>query len=230
MVEQGNHNPLVGGSNPSPATNFPRSILLAAFLTVVGACAGYDPGPETFLHQFSQVKPTAQRFTHCYFSSCRSHQETFVTDQEFARIRAQFDPSPRDGVEERERIGKAIALWEEIVGARTGTWRDKGTDAVAFLSDGYQLDCLDETFNTTSYLMMMRAAGLIRFHTIRHPSSRGIISYFGVPHHAATIVDNADAQRYVVDSWFFDNGVAPVIMKVETWEKGWSPDRPGAGR
>ena len=199
-------------------------------VALLQGCDSYDPGPETFLYQFSQVKPTQERFTHCYFSSCRSRQETFVTDQEFTQVRAQFDPPPRSAVEERERIGKAIAVWEQIVGARTGTWRDKGTDAIEFLSDGYQLDCLDETFNTTSYLMMMRTAGLIRFHTIRYPSSRGIISYFGVPHHSATILDNSDAQRYVVDSWFFDNGQPPVIMKVEIWEKGWSPSRPNAGR
>jgi len=55
------------------------------------------------------------------------------------------------------------------------------------------------------------------------PSSRGFQHGFVAPHHAATVQENASARRFVVDSWFHDNGRLPVVMPVEIWEKGWYP-------
>jgi hypothetical protein len=45
-----------------------------------------------------------------------------------------------------------------------------------------------------------------------------------MPHTTAVIRDIENRQDYVVDSWFFDNGERPVIMPLEEWKSGWSPD------
>lgn len=202
------------------------ALLLPAAL--LAGCAGYEPGPETYLYQYSQLKPEPARFTHCYNATCRSAVETGVTPEEWRAIGAAFQPPPADAAAERERIARAVALWETFVGRRTGTERSRGSTHPSRPLDGFQQDCIDETFNTTSYLAMMRDAGWLRWHRLVYPSSRGFISAGSFPHHAATIEEIADGRRFVVDGWFFDNGQPPVIMPVAAWEKGWSPPRQAA--
>ena len=202
---------------------------IVALCTLLAAgCVEYDPGPETYLYNFAHyTKPTPASFVQCYNYSCRAQVRTYVTPQEFASITADFKTPSASPKEERQRIKAAIAKWETVVGERTGTWRDKGYDEGDSINADFQLDCMDEAFNTSSYLMMMNDAGLLRWHKILFPHSRGIISAFGPPHHSATIQDKQTQRLYVVDSWFFDNGVPPVIMPLEDWEKGYSPDRNG---
>lgn len=204
--------------------------LIALCALLAAGCVEYDPGPETYLYNFARItKPTPANFVECYNYSCRAQVHTFVTPEEFADITAEFKKPSTTPYEERQRIKRAIAKWETVVGQRTGTWRDKGEDESeeGDLTANFQLDCMDEAFNTTSYMMMMNEAGMIRFHKILFPHSRGFISALGPPHHSATLQDKQTQRLYVVDSWFYDNGRPPVIMPLEVWEKGWAPSRNG---
>jgi hypothetical protein len=49
--------------------------------------------------------------------------------------------------------------------------------------------------------------------------------YFPV-HYSAVIEELADgeAARFVVDSWFVDNGQPAVILPLDEWKKGAGPD------
>jgi hypothetical protein len=208
-----------------------RIVVVALGALLAAGCADYDPGPESYIYNYAHyTKPEPASFVHCYNYTCRTEVTTFVTPQEFADITAELRTPSATPLEERLRIKRAIARWEQVVGARTGTWRDKREDDPADDSEGsdFQLDCMDEAFNTSSYLMMMNDAGLLHWHKILYPHSRGVISAFGLPHHSATIQDKQTGRLYVVDSWFYDNGQPPVIMPVEVWEKGYSPRHDGA--
>lgn len=209
------------------------SLRLAAFIVLVaGLAACQDPGPDTYLYTYGRTtSPKPAQFVHCYGFTCRITVETSVTRPEMQRIGALFAQPPRTAREERQRVAQAIALWEQIVGAKTGTAADVGSETGdRRWNDEFQQDCMDETFNTTSYLMMMNEAGWIRFHSIVYPSTRGPQNGFVAPHHAATLLEKGSTRRYVVDSWFFDNGQPPVVMPVEIWEKGWYPSTHPAWR
>mgnify|MGYP006950043666 CR=1 FL=1 len=47
---------------------------------------------------------------------------------------------------------------------------------------------------------------------------------FGWPHTTAVVEEVASGERWAVDSWFHDNGVAPEILELPRWKAGWSPD------
>lgn len=53
MVEQGTHNPLVGGSNPSGPTNILSSLALSGLFFVLGNTLGFEP------MRWKRVKKTA---------------------------------------------------------------------------------------------------------------------------------------------------------------------------
>jgi hypothetical protein len=209
-----------------------RYVAFAAFALGLAGCAGQEPGPDTYLYAYGRTtSPKPDGFVHCYGFTCGTTVPAAITAAELQRIGALFATPSRHGVEERRRLAQAVALWEQIVGARTGTAADVGSETGDRMwNDRFQQDCMDETFNTTSYLMMMNQAGWIRFHTIVYPASRGIQNGFVAPHHAATLQENSSRRRFVVDSWFYDNGKPPVVMPVEIWEKGWYPSTHPAWR
>jgi hypothetical protein len=145
-----------------------------------------------------------------------------VSSQEWQLITAPLQTPASVAADERAAIAHAIALMEQTVGNKTGTSGDRGGNLAGFGTPG-QMDCIDESNNTTTYLKLLQQAGLLKFHEVRERSTRfGLFA--GMPHTTAVIRDIENRQDYVVDSWFFDNGERPVIMPLEEWKSGWSPD------
>lgn len=165
--------------------------------------------------------PVPTRFSVCYGHSCSVVVTVGVSEQGWQRVRSLFSPASPNADEERVRIGAAIALMESLVGVQTGTWRDYGGDLKGLARAG-QMDCVDEANNSTTYLRMFAADGLLAWHTVGSILKRGHILW-GVPHATAVIVDTASGEAWAVDSWFLDNGLPPYIVPYGVWYDGWRP-------
>jgi hypothetical protein len=150
----------------------------------------------------------------CYDFECATRQPVSLTDAEWQEIRRLFIPMSSSPGAERRRIRKAIALFETQVGRYTGTTADIGKNSTGNGKPG-QMDCIDESTNTTTYLALLQNAGLLRWHTVgeRIMRRRWV---FG-QHWGATIMDTTDGLRYVVDSWHLDNGKPPFIQELADW-------------
>ncbi len=134
-------------------------------------------------------------------------------------MRALFEPPPAGAAGERERIRLAVALLERLVGRHTGTDADLGENFAGLGRPG-QMDCIDESTNTTVYLRMLEKEGLLRWHTLVYRSTR----FTGLqPHSTAVIEERGSGRRYAVDSWFLDNGEPPFIVPLAQWRSGWRP-------
>lgn len=167
-----------------------------------------------------------EKFDVCWGGTCAGVVQTGLTRQEWQQVRKLFDPLPEHAEAERATIRTAIGLLERILGPKTGTAQDK---AGTFGNSAWpgQLDCNDETANTTTYLRLMLADGLIHFHRILDTTTRGGFLIFG-RHSTAAIQQTATGEKFAVDSWFFDNGHPAVIIPLETWADGWKPDNSAA--
>ena len=86
------------------------------------------------------------------------------------------------------------------------------------------MDCVDEATNTSVYLRMLENAGVLTWHTTASRMSRGIFQG-QAPHNTATMIDTQTQIRYAVDSWFYENGKAPVIINLDKWMSGWEPEQ-----
>jgi hypothetical protein len=164
--------------------------------------------------------PTWQRFSVCYDNGCRSLDQVSLTRQQWGQLRGLFIPPAGTAAEERRRIRAAIALMETFVGAATDTWRDKG-GTFNFGTSG-QMDCIDESINTSLYLTMFYKYGMLRHHRVHDRATRGWF-IFGWPHTTAVIREEAGNTLWAVDSWFLDNGKPPFILPLDIWKKGWKP-------
>ncbi len=118
----------------------------------------------------------------------------------------------------------AIAKMETDVGKKLGITDKAGMQFTAS-GDPTQMDCVDEATNTTSYLLVLKSNGLIRYHTVEGTMSKenlakGLVKLNPVqywPHWTAVLKENKSGQKYAVDSWLFDNGENPAVVKVEDW-------------
>lgn len=193
-----------------------KHALLASACLVLCACQG-----NAALYPDAAPPPGPGRFSVCHNHGCAYNDTIGLTPEEWRQVRAAFSPPATDAPQERRQIARAIGLMERLVGARTGTENDKGGTFPGAFRSG-QMDCIDEASNTTTYLRLMRADGLMRRHAVEAPATRGYF-LFGWPHTTAVVRDAATGERFAVDSWFFDNGVEPAVVPLEQWRGGWSP-------
>ncbi len=195
--------------------------LLLLVLCLLTACATGIP-----LEKYEIARATPQAFNLCHGYSCTYKTPTGFTDAEWNNIRYIFTQNAAaNDTEERARIAAAIARMEQYSGAKTGTDEDAG-EAVSLKTSTLQMDCIDETVNTTQYLTFIQEAGLLKFHEVAQPTHRGYFIDGRWPHNSAVIRDLNSKTLYVVDAFYRKNGEEPYILPRDVWLDGWSPDKP----
>lgn len=176
---------------------------------------------DRFLAKFADAEPQVSAMTICHGYGCRMTEEISLTG-EWPELTADFQTPAESPEQERERIAALIADVEVVVGEKLGTAGDISGTFTGFGQDGQQ-DCIDETANTTTILTLLENEGLLVWHDVRAPMTRGFF-VIGVPHTSAVIAETGSEQHYVIDSWFHDNGHPAEVVALETWFGGWSPE------
>ena len=199
---------------PSLLTRFLVPAILA---TLASACTRL-PEPEAYLEQKSVAAPLVSRFTVCHGYDCTFRTPVKLPPEDWRGIRANFQPPPSNAVEERRAIAAAVAKLEQLVGKRIGTASDVGGLAYIAAGNPTQQDCIDESTNTTMYMMLLMADDLLQYHAVSSPASRGVFLDGRWYHQSAVIVELATNREYVVDSWFEDNGKPPIITGLRHWQ------------
>lgn len=194
-------------------------LLMTTIFFLFGCATGIDP------NKYNPDKAAREDFKLCHGYSCTYKSETGFTDAEWGSVTALFPA--KDAVEERSKIGQAIATMERFSGVKTGTSADLPM-AVSFKENNYQLDCIDETINTTHYVGFLQQAGLLKFHEITEPTHRGYFIDGRWPHNTAVIKEKNSGALFAVDSFYRGNGEEPYIVPRQSWLAGWKP--PGANQ
>ncbi len=152
----------------------------------------------------------------CYDFGCNTRQMIALSDSEWRGVAGWFEPAPTNAAMERERIRKAVGWLEVLAGRHTPTHNDKGRNDLLPSEAPGQLDCIDESINTTAYLRLLEKEGLLRWHRVLDRAYRRAILD---QHWAGQIEEVGSGQRYVVDSWFADNGALPFVQPLDEWRK-----------
>ena len=193
------------------------AILSMGFLT---DCTRY-PAPERLLAKRGISHPDDAHFTICHGFGCTFHSEVTFSDMDWAQVMAAFDPPAREPAGERRQIGQAVAVFEQLVGRKTGTDTDKGGLTHIVGGNPTQLDCIDETTNTTTYLTLLQDRGVLRWHRAGQAASRGFFLDGRWHHETAVLLELASGTEFAIDSWFEDNGKPPLIVPLEQWQWTW---------
>jgi len=205
-----------------------RVLVLAVSAMALASCV-FTPQPNArrYLEQYDIINPHLSSFTICYGYGCRQSARVQLSAVQWGCVRDVFSPRPSDAAGERACIALAIGVMESIVGPLAGTDADIGESLQGAFRKN-QMDCEDEAVNTCTYLVMMQEDGLITYHDIYKPTMRGFM-VMGWPHVATVLKDKETGERFVVDSWFEDNGHPAYVVPYKQWKSGWRPthDRQG---
>jgi hypothetical protein len=88
------------------------------------------------------------------------------------------------------------------------------------MSDPTQLDCIDESVNTWTYMTMMERGGLFRFHEVAKLSNAGSLHN---PRNTAVLKEK-NGDYYAIDPSLVDAGVPPPVIPLTSWMTEWPPD------
>jgi hypothetical protein len=205
-----------------------ESFLLLSVVFLLGACSGQVLPREFAAAEDPELAAAVdQEATPAAFAACRGYgcglRELVGLDiAEQQALRALFEPAPADGAAERAAVSTAVALLEQSTGRALGTWADKPRTPMS-LGDPAQMDCVDESINTSTALHLLNSEGLLKWHIPAHPARRYAFLHFGV-HYTAVLEERASGQAWAVDSWFHANGVPAEVVELERWRAGWRPE------
>jgi len=167
----------------------------------------------------------------CYNYSCLSQDEVLYSDAQLRRVQDLLGDG-FSAVHERALLGIAVGWMLGWAGQQTPISADRGGN---YADDGVygRMDCIDHSTTTTRLLRLLEKRGWLRFHRVLQPALR--TNFFIFEHYSAQIEEVGEAadesapageapKRYVVDSWFFDNGQPAAVMPLENWLAGEGPD------
>lgn len=126
-----------------------------------------------------------------------------------------------DAAGERVAIQAAVKECELAAGEQTPTWQDRPRSVPRFGSVG-QLDCIAESNNTTTFLLVLRQEDLLRFHEVLRPEFRTQYLLFD-PHRTALVRERATGVVYAIDSWLGKNGEEPLVQEYGAWRRKETP-------
>jgi len=160
------------------------------------------------------VEARVQKIEICYDFSCKTREQVALSVEEWRSIIGWFYPAANTAAEEREQLRQAIGWMEVVVGQHTPTHRDKGLNLEKNPEFPGQLDCIDESLNITTYMQLFHEQGHLRRHRVVDRAYRKA----GFDAHWAGQIEQIDTgERFVIDSWFQDNGMLPYISPSSDW-------------
>jgi len=187
-------------------------------IVIILLCSTHPIYADTFIRDDLILDPIHSRFNICHGGTCENIAYASLDEQQWQVIKDIFKNN-KTAKKERQNIRLAIAEMEKIVGKITNTYNDKAKN----ISDeqlNHYMDCIDESTNTSIYMMMMVKEGLLHWHKVEDRENRGFF-FNGWPHTTAVIKDKQTGDQYAVDSWFLENGKKPFIVPLQQWLDGW---------
>jgi hypothetical protein len=164
----------------------------------------------------------------CHGYGCLAQADIRYSEAQLAEIRRALAAAV-DAENERKIIGETIGRLYGWAGEQSDIRNDRGGNYADGSTPG-KMDCIDHSTSTTRLLKLLEARGMLRWHRAREPELRHFVLVFG--DHWSAVVEEKDIPeretgaggRYVVDSWFVDNGQPAVILPLAEWKKGAGPD------
>lgn len=199
-----------------------RRLLYSAIVVLAGSSAAnaLDPAIEEFYAKYSVPVPAVNEVVLCHGFGCKFRTSVTLTNDDFKRLRAILTKGKSSPRAEVDAIAEAVAWFERRIGPVTGTSRRTARAGPGQSGLRSEADCIDETINTTSLLIVLSELKLLRHHRVDAPEARGYLLDGRYPHATAVIASNAGSARWAIDPWTRRNGERPDTLPIEQWLEG----------
>jgi hypothetical protein len=194
-------------------------IAVVAFLNVTPAF-GDVAEAESYLAKYEVPPPTVSQVVICHGFGCAFRTPVGLNAKDIAQLRDILGKGQRSARDEINAIANAVSWFERRVGRITGTSRRTpraGPDQAGIASEA---DCIDESVNTTSLLLLLSGLKLLRHHEVAAPEARGFLLDMRYPHATAVVTNSRTGSRWAIDPWTKRNGEGPDTLPIERWMQG----------
>ena len=163
---------------------------------------------------WARASPIYHDIPICHGFGCDIESTISLSTAEWLSVAGWLKANAPDPNTERDHIRQAIGWMEVLVGRHGPGREDRALDLKHVIYKVGQMDCVDESINTTTYLKLFEKQGLLRWHrVVKRIQRRALFD----AHWASQIEDVKTGDRYVIDSWFHDNGLLPNVQRAEDW-------------
>lgn len=180
-----------------------------------------------------------ERISICHNYGCIAEASARFSEAQLGTIKRMLLAASSPGLE-RQILARVIGKLYFWAGQQTPVYADRGGNLADDAVNG-AMDCIDHSTTTTRLLKMLEKRGWLRYHRVLEPVQR--TRFFIFDHFSAAIEEKppswlpgprlgshpqapegARHERFVVDSWFVDNGQPAVILPLDDWMDGGGPD------
>ena len=173
-------------------------------------------GGAAFLEKLSLSPAPSQSVIVCHGFGCAYRDQLVLTPDRISFLRAALG-TPRSARDERKALAGVVAWFDREEGHVAGTVGRVAYAGATTENRPAQMDCIDLTANITEFLIVLDHNGLLKFHHVGEPVSRGFIIDGRQPHTTAVITETATGVQWSVDSWTKAYGQRPDIMTIGEW-------------
>ena len=209
---------------------FLRKILLLFLCSF--ALVACTRGQGIYLQSYTPKGQTIENFTVCHRFGCNERTPLQISQEDWLPIQKILKGKPKSAEQERKDIARAISKMETVILSISGLPSD-GPKAHTFENDRGQMDCLDETVNTSLALQFFENADLLDYHGVYDPIHRGFFIDGRWPHNSAAIYEKPETKKesrktpkkiFAVDSYYTGSGGEVYIVPLDEWLGGWQPE------
>ncbi|WP_417691739.1 hypothetical protein [Roseibium sp.] len=211
-VEKSRHRSETGGSR-----RLGKMATVVALLGTLAGCAAQADNDAFSWYNDNRSAPKGNRVYVCHGFGCAYRTPVDFSRRDLNRLKAILAQGRRSPQAERKAVAKAVAWQEKRVAPLVGSADDIGGLDMQNAGKRGQMDCLDESTNTNSLLLVAENHGYLKHHKVSSPVARGFFLDGRYPHATATIREVESKKVFAIDSWPESNGKPPVVQPLTEW-------------
>ncbi|MFC4172131.1 hypothetical protein ACFOYU_08680 [Microvirga sp. GCM10011540] len=165
------------------------------------------------------VPPAQTRIIACHGYGCARRMALVVDAALLTRARGALRGARTSPEAERKAIGDVVRSYTAYLARQFGGRPDLPGSPPQMSGVHGQMDCLDESANTTSLLLVLQDQGLLVHHRVQRPQSRGFFIDGRYPHTTAVIGERKTGREWAVDPWGMAPGQRPDILPIAAWRQ-----------
>jgi hypothetical protein len=189
------------------------------FLFLTSPAAAGPQAAQSWFNERGYVEPSGSRIIACHGYGCTRRLAISVDGAWLSRAAAALRAGRSSPDAERRALGEVIKAYTAYLASSIGGNPDRPGSPVQMSGVHGQMDCLDETANTTSLLLVLQEQGLLAHHVVEHPESRGFFLDGRYPHFTAVITEKRTGTAWAVDPWEKAPGQRPDILPLNQWRQ-----------
>jgi hypothetical protein len=198
----------------------PTPLLFSAILPLLAFSPAHSAqGPQSWFQERGYVAPAGTRIIACHGYGCVRRKAISVDGAWLNQASALLRAGGGSPEAERRALAQVVGTYTAYISANLGGKPDIPGSPPQLSNVHGQMDCLDETANTTSLLLVLQNSGLLTYHRVEQPVSRGFFFDGRYPHFTATIAEKRTGKGWAVDPWKRAPGQRPDILPLVQWRQ-----------